>query len=206
MWSANSVPSTTTLSKPVPPSTETGALMLYWTWSSPPPVADVGLGRGREAARQSRHGDLVRDVAPDDLARRVVHVEGARAVAGRLGEREGADDEQVVAVVALEPQRRLVRVDDERVVAGAARDEQRLAGAGAQPAARRRDGREQVVGRSAPPLVLPLVFATGPVYVSESRFRPKIWPIWKVSLPAPPSSVVIALLSSAAKTSLPPRP
>ena len=86
---------------------------------------DVGLGRGREATRQSRHGDLVGHVAPHDLARRVVHAEGARAVAGGLGEREGADDEQVVVVVALEPQLRLVRVDDEGVVAGAARDEQR---------------------------------------------------------------------------------
>ncbi len=28
MWSANSVPRTTSLLKPVPPSTETGALML----------------------------------------------------------------------------------------------------------------------------------------------------------------------------------
>src|SRR3954466_1021178 len=34
---------------------------------------------------------------------------------------------------------------------------------------------------------------------SPSRERPKIWPIWKVSLPAPPSSVVTALLSSDAK-------
>jgi hypothetical protein len=34
---------------------------------------------------------------------------------------------------------------------------------------------------------------------NPSRERPKIWPIWKVSLPAPPSSVVIALLSSDAK-------
>ena len=38
MWSANSVPSTTTLSKPAPPSIETGALMLYWTWFWPAPV------------------------------------------------------------------------------------------------------------------------------------------------------------------------
>ena len=38
MWSANSVPSTTTLSMPLPPSMETGALTLYETWFWPPPV------------------------------------------------------------------------------------------------------------------------------------------------------------------------
>ena len=38
MWSANSVPSTTSLSKPLPPSTDTGALMLYSTWFWPSPV------------------------------------------------------------------------------------------------------------------------------------------------------------------------
>ena len=37
-WSANSVPSTTTLSMPAPPSIDTGALTLYWTWFSPAPV------------------------------------------------------------------------------------------------------------------------------------------------------------------------
>ena len=35
--SGNSVPRITTLSKPLPPSTETGALMLYWTVSLPSP-------------------------------------------------------------------------------------------------------------------------------------------------------------------------
>jgi hypothetical protein len=31
---------------------------------------------------------------------------------------------------------------------------------------------------------------------SVSRLTPKIWPIWNVSKPAPPSSDVVALLSS----------
>ena len=47
MSSANSVPSTTTLSKPVPPSIETGALTLYETSSSPPP-ARMSSGRAVE--------------------------------------------------------------------------------------------------------------------------------------------------------------
>ena len=40
-------------------------------------------------------------------------------------QREGADDEQVVVVVAFEPQFGLVGVDDEFVVAGAAGGDQR---------------------------------------------------------------------------------
>ena len=38
MWSAYSVPRMTSLSKPLPPSTETGAFMLYSTWFVPAPV------------------------------------------------------------------------------------------------------------------------------------------------------------------------
>ena len=38
MWSAYSVPRMTSLSKPAPPSTETGAFMLYSTWFVPAPV------------------------------------------------------------------------------------------------------------------------------------------------------------------------
>ncbi len=38
MWSAYSVPRITSLSKPLPPSTETGAFMLYSTWFVPAPV------------------------------------------------------------------------------------------------------------------------------------------------------------------------
>ena len=34
---------------------------------------------------------------------------------------------------------------------------------------------------------------------AEIRGEPNTWPIWNVSLPAPPSSVVIAALSSTAK-------
>src|SRR5215204_2135093 len=50
MSSANSVPSTTSLSKPVPPSTETGAFTLYDTSSSPPP-ARMSSGRAVEKPR-----------------------------------------------------------------------------------------------------------------------------------------------------------
>ena len=50
MSSANSVPRMTSLSKPVPPSTETGALTLYWTSSSPPP-ARMSSGRAVEKPR-----------------------------------------------------------------------------------------------------------------------------------------------------------
>jgi hypothetical protein len=38
MWSANSVPRMISLLKPVPPSTDTGAFMLYSTWLLPAPV------------------------------------------------------------------------------------------------------------------------------------------------------------------------
>src|SRR3989442_1430533 len=43
--SFSSVPSTTTLSKPGPPSTSTGALMLYWIVSSPSPAMAAVQGR-----------------------------------------------------------------------------------------------------------------------------------------------------------------
>ena len=58
----------------------------------------------------------------------VVVVVGARVAHGR--EREGADDEEVVVVVALEPELGLVRVDDELVVAGAACGDERRVDAG----------------------------------------------------------------------------
>ena len=113
--------------------------------------ADVGLGGGREAVGQPRLRDLVGRVDPDDVAvvgggrgRRVAV--GAGAVVGlRLRERERADHEQVVVVAALEPQRRVVRVDGEDVVARAAGRDERLRNPGAQPAARRGDRREDVV-------------------------------------------------------------
>src|SRR5260370_1104735 len=38
MWSAYSVPRMISLLKPVPPSTDTGAFMLYMTWFCPDPV------------------------------------------------------------------------------------------------------------------------------------------------------------------------
>src|SRR5258706_154864 len=41
MLSGNSVPSTITLSKPAPPSIETGAFTLYWTVSLPSPGLTV---------------------------------------------------------------------------------------------------------------------------------------------------------------------
>ncbi len=108
-----------------------------------------------------------------------------RAVGVGLGEREGAHDEQVVAVVALEPQRGLVAVDLEHIVAGAAFGDQRGAGAAAEIAARRRDRSPKT--------------SVGAMLATMLRCEPKIWPIWKLSSPAPPSSVVIALLSSTAK-------
>ena len=59
---------------------------------------------------------------------------------------EGADDEQVGVVVALQAELSLVRVDDELVVARAALGDQRGVRAWAQPAARRRDeDREDVL-------------------------------------------------------------
>ncbi len=67
-----------------------------------------------------------------------------------LGEREGAHDEAVVAVVALQAQLGLVGVDDELVVARAALRDQRGVRAGAQPAAGGGDqGREDVGRREA---------------------------------------------------------
>ena len=98
--------------------------------------ADVALGGGREAGREPRHRDLVLRVDPDDVAvvvrRARVAVGAGRRVAAvrlRLREREAADDEQVVVVAALEPQRRLVRVDGEDVVADVADGDERLRGA-----------------------------------------------------------------------------
>ena len=96
--------------------------------------ADVERPRGREA-----------DGGPCDA----VGVEHDGAVE-HLREREGAHDEDVVAVVALEAQLGLVGVDDELVVARAALRDQRRARAGAQPAAGRGDQvREDVGGGEA---------------------------------------------------------
>ncbi len=119
------------------------------------PGADVGLRGGREAARQLRHRDHRLGVQPDDLAGRAVGVGIARragrgSTERRLGEREAADDEQVVARDALQPQWRLVGVDDERVIAGAALGEDGLAVAAAQPAAGGRDRGEHILRRERP--------------------------------------------------------
>jgi hypothetical protein len=67
----------------------------------------------------------------------------------RVGQREGPDDEQVVAVVALEPQDGLVGVDVELVGAVAALGDERCGVALAQPAAGRGDRREDVVAADA---------------------------------------------------------
>ncbi len=69
------------------------------------------------------------------------------AVVGRVELRSRPDREQVVAGVALQPQGRPVRVDEERVVARAAEDRGREADPAAEPAERRVDGRECVLGR-----------------------------------------------------------
>ena len=151
MWSAYSVPRMTSLSKPAPPSTETGAFMLYSTWFVPEPVR-MSLSAAVEKPFVSL-GIAIWScgVDPDDVA--VVGGRGGRriAVGGRrvavvllrLREREAADDEQVVVVAALEPQRRLVRVDGEHVVALVALGDERLRRARAEPAARGRDGRRR---------------------------------------------------------------
>ena len=132
----------------------------------------VGVGAGDRVERAGDVGDVAVGVA--------VRV---RVADGRQG--EGPDDEQVVVVVALEPQLGLVGVDGELVVAGAAGGDQRGADARAQPAAGGRDERRERVVRQATPPVEPTL-----------RLVPKIWPIWKMSSPAPPSRVVIALVSS----------
>ena len=90
--------------------------------------ADLGGRRGREqAGSEARHGDLVRGVAPDDLAGGDT---AESAGPGGQGQGEGPDDELVIAVISFEPQRGLVRVDDERVIPGASLSEQRLAHTG----------------------------------------------------------------------------
>ena len=69
-------------------------------------------------------------------------------------------------------------------------------------------------GAWLPGLSQPRVVATSDGKVSwasrapseASRLKPKICPIWKVSLPAPPSSVAVAVVSSTKNASLPPMP
>ena len=70
------------------------------------------------------------------------------------GQREGAHDEDVVVVVALQAQLGLVGVDGELVVAGAAGGDERRVRAGRQPAARRRDELGERVVRQQRALVL----------------------------------------------------
>ena len=67
----------------------------------------------------------------------------------RAGERERLDEERVVAGVAEQVQRVEVVEDDEVVVADAAVDRHRLADAVREPALRRLDRREDVLGRDA---------------------------------------------------------
>ena len=210
MSSANSVPRMTSLSKPVPPSTETGRVHVVRDLVLAAAGADVERAAGREAEADDRPRDAV-GVERDDVVlplRRVgvggerrragdvrvglvadvvvvvvlaeagpplavvarvlggvadavvvrvdrvqarvgvglevdvVEVAVAVAVGARVadgGERERADDEEVVVVVALEPELGLVRVDGELVVAGAAGRDERRVDARAQPAARGRD-------------------------------------------------------------------
>ena len=90
--------------------------------------ADVGLG-ARSRSRSSVAACAIWFAASRQTIWQVGSFtpSGAGAVAGRLGEREGADDEEVVVVVALEPQRRLVRVDGELSSPVPPCDEQRLA-------------------------------------------------------------------------------
>ena len=78
---------------------------------------------------------LGREGVDDDVAR------------GRIDERRGPDGEQVVAAVALEIERGVIAVDEERVVAGAAEDRRREADAVAEVAERRQRGREGVFRR-----------------------------------------------------------
>ena len=121
------------MSKPLPPSTETGALMLYETWSEPSPPRICVCSAVEKPP-------VVFGIATPLAS---VHDRARRRV--RLGEREAADDEGVVAVVALEPELGLVRVHGEGVVAVAAHRDERGARALAEVAARGRDGRERVV-------------------------------------------------------------
>ena len=98
---------------------------------------DRGFGGGGEALGQFGLRDLLHRIDPDDIA-------GDRI---GLRQREGTHGEQIVAVVALQPQDGLVRVNGERVVAGAAFGHQRRCRAGAEPAARRRDRTEDALRR-----------------------------------------------------------
>ncbi|OWK21143.1 hypothetical protein AJ88_20805 [Mesorhizobium amorphae CCBAU 01583] len=124
--------------------------------------ADIGRTRNRKAKSDDRLGDAEL-VQHDDVVgvvvrrrvgvgeidhaiaigvernrRQVVLIDRAVTVPVLVGDRrngERADDEQVVVVVALEPQLGLVRIDTEFVVAGAALCDHRRTDAGAQPAA-----------------------------------------------------------------------
>jgi hypothetical protein len=109
----------------------------------------------------------------------------------RIGQREGSHHEDVVAVVAFEPEHGLVGVDSELVVALPALGHQRRA---LLPA----DSQPRVVAIGGEDIVGARRFA------AALRWVPYSWPIWKLSSPWPPSRVVIALLSSVAKLSLPP--
>ena len=81
---------------------------------------DVVLDQVVAGAAVQEFGGCRRAAAGGLDDRHAVGVGLDRAVGVGLGQREGADDEQVVAVVALQAQRGLVAVDLEHVVAGAA--------------------------------------------------------------------------------------
>ena len=94
---------------------------------------------GREVAGRLVGDDV--DVVP------VAACRGIRARVADRGEREGTDDEEVVVVVALEPELGLVRVHGELVVAGAAGGDERRVDARAEPAAGGSDQRREGVVR-----------------------------------------------------------
>ena len=105
------------LLKPVPPSTETGAFMLYSTWLLPAPV------RTSVSAAVEKPLVVIGSRQAVGRAEIVVQPPGRMMLPALLSvwaEREAAHDEEVVAAVALEVHGRLVAVDDEGVVAGAA--------------------------------------------------------------------------------------
>ena len=125
--------------------------------------AEHAVGRDHEVVVELSADDDygVEAVATVDVHRRVDRVldqvctrataeVGERAVVLlRSGEREGLDQEDVVACVAVQVQRVEVVEDDEVVVADPAVDRHRLADAVAQPALRGLDGGEDVLPRDA---------------------------------------------------------
>ena len=119
-----------------------------------------------EAGRLAARADVVvvgiERVGTGDLVGMHGHVEhGAQRVAGGVtiaggGESERSHDEQVVVVVAFEPQFGLVGVDGEAVLPGASMDHHRCADAGRQPAAGGSDQIGERVLREQSPAVVRL--------------------------------------------------